>query len=171
MNENEINENEFITESFTKRSEDDINFDVGNDSRKQERAGERNDKSYSQLDEKSDYSIYNPALIEDISIQLSRTTPTVSDNITTYTLNVGDFYPIVITTNTSENSNSIANISVNQVCFSSSDMSKAYVRDGVLYAVGTTGDNPIEITGVVFVKDENDNMISITTSINQINII
>lgn len=95
-NEANENENEFITNSFTERGEDDINFDVGNDSRKQERAGERNDKSYSQLGEKSDYNIYNPAIIADISFQLSRTTPNVENNVTSYTLNVGDFYPLLL---------------------------------------------------------------------------
>ncbi len=171
-NEANENENEFITNSFTERGEDDINLDVGNDSRKQERAGERNDKSYSQLGEKSDYNIYNPAIIEDISFQLSRTTPNVENNVTSYTLNVGDFYPITVVANQTGGSNHMASISINQVNFFSSDVSKAYVRDGVLYAVGATEDEEeVEITGVVYAKDENGNMIAHTNTISKITII
>jgi hypothetical protein len=51
-------------------------------------------------------------------------------------------------------------------------VSKAYVRDGVLYAVGATEDEEeVEITGVVYAKDENGNMIAHTNTISKITII
>lgn len=149
-----------IVDPITTRTEEEINLSVGNDSRNQERAGERNDKSYNQLDEKSDYDIYNPALIEDISF-----------SITTKTLSVGGFYPIVVTVNSGEGADPMANTPSNEVVYISSDMSKAYVRDGVLYAVGATDDGEdVTITGTINTKDENGNMISISNTISGITI-
>lgn len=149
-----------IIDPITTRTEAQINESVGNDSRKQERAGERNDKSYSQLEEKSDYEIYNPALIEDISF-----------SITTKTLNVGGFYPITVTVNSEEGTNPMANVPSNEVIYESSDLSKAYVKDGVLYAVNATGENEtITITGIICTKDENGHMISISNTISEITI-
>lgn len=149
-----------IIDPITTRTEAQINESVGNDSRKQERAGERNDKSYSQLEEKSDYEIYNPALIEDISF-----------SITTKTLNVGGFYPITVTVNSGEGANPMANVPSNEVIYESSDLSKAYVKDGILYAVNATGENEtITITGIICTKDENGHMISISNTISGITI-
>jgi uncharacterized protein YjdB len=125
---------EILDDPITKRTEPEINESVGNDSRKQERAGTRNDKSYNQLDEKSDYDIYNPALIESISF-----------SIPTYNLKVGAFYPITVTVTPT-----IANVPSDTVIYQSSDITKAYVKDGYLYAVGQGN---VEITGIIYAKD------------------
>jgi uncharacterized protein YjdB len=130
---------EILDDPITKRTEPEINESVGNDSRKQERAGTRNDKSYNQLDEKSDYDIYNPALIESISF-----------SIPTYNLKVGAFYPITVSVNTGNGQNPIANVPSDTVIYQSSDITKAYVKDGYLYAVGQGN---VEITGIIYAKD------------------
>lgn len=147
---------EFV-DPITKRTEPEINESVGNDSRKQERAGERNDKSYSQLDEKSDYDIYNPVLIESVSF-----------SITTTSLKVGAFYPITVSVNSGT---TLANVPSDTVIYQSSDLSKAYVKDGNVYAVGATGENEtLTITGFIYTKDSNGKLISIQNSITGITI-
>ena len=156
-----------IVDPITTRTEEQINISVGNDSRKQERAGERNDKSYSQLEEKSDYDIYNPALINGISFSISTTN-----------LKVGAFYPITVTVN---GGSGIANVPSDTVIYQSSDLSKAYVQNGCVYAVGATAvvgdegyegesDEEITITGIIYTKDSDGKFISIQSSITGIKI-
>ena len=141
---------EILDDPITKRTDPEINESVGNDSRKQERAGTRNDKSYNQLDEKSDYDIYNPALITGVSFSI----PTTS-------LKVGAFYPITVTVTPT-----IANVPSDTVIYQSTDITKAYVKDGYLYAVGaTTGNETVGITGIIYTKNSEGKTISYQNNI------
>ena len=151
---------EILDDPITKRTDPEINESVGNDSRKQERAGTRNDKSYNQLDEKSDYDIYNPALITGVSFSI----PTTS-------LKVGAFYPITVTVTPT-----IANVPSDTVIYQSTDITKAYVKDGYLYAVGATAkagdegydgnkDETVVITGIIYTKDSEGKTISYQNNI------
>lgn len=161
---------EILDDPITKRSDTEINESVGNDSRKQERAGTRNDKSYNQLDEKSDYDIYNPALIESISFSIS-----------TSNLKVGAFYPITVSVNTVNGQNPMANVPSDTVIYQSSDITKAYVKDGYLYAVGATAkagdegydgnkDETVVITGIIYTKDSEGKTVSYQNTISGITI-
>ncbi len=160
------NEQEVTTQinvdEVTKRTDEEINLSVGNDSKKQEREGIRNDKSYNVLEEKSDYNIYNPALIEDISFSI----PVTPGDGGIYTIKLGSFYPITITTNSGVSSDPNANTpQAAYISFSSNDMTKAYVKDGILYAVGATeGNNTVTISGIFYTKNAEGKEISITSS-------
>jgi len=149
---------EVLDDPITKRTEEEINISVGNDSRKQERAGERNDKSYNQIEEKSDYEIYNPALIRSISFSI----PAAIES-SKYVLRVGAFYPISVTVNSSEG-DKIANVpQVECISFRSNDMTKAYVQNGNLYAIGATEE--VQITGVFSTIGENGETMNLVSTI------
>lgn len=147
---------EILDDPITKRTDPEINESVGNDSRKQERAGTRNDKSYNQLDEKSDYDIYNPALIESISFSI----PTNSNS-----LRVGACYPITVIVTPF-----IANVPSDTVIYQSTDITKAYVKDGYLYAVGATENETVDITGTFYTKNSNGKTTAIVSYITGITI-
>lgn len=122
-----MSENLPLVEGFTNKTEEQINQGVGNDSIKQGRVAELNEEVNSVIEEKSDYEIYNPAQIEDISFSIS-----------TKDLVVGGAYPITVTVNKGQGANPMANVPLGYIVYTSSDTSKAYVSDNVLYAIGPT---------------------------------
>jgi hypothetical protein len=153
-----MEENEVLDDPITNLSDEEINVNVGNNSRTQERAGERNDKQYSNLKEKSDFDIYNPNMIESISVEIQGVE--VEDE--SEFVKLGRNYPILVAINDEEVSTAyVNNISWKLQLASNKggreNTNLVYIKDGILYVsdkINTTNYNYIAITGSMYVKDE-----------------